>query len=118
MGDYLCKPLDEGYGRRPFSTGGLFFDDTLGVIEATGTTHMPGMIVPTEGDPADDYRAVDEAHDAARMAYDFYKIVLDRKSINDRGLDLISSVDCLRDFDNAFWNRACSDFQNIELCCN
>ena len=74
------------------------------VFTCKHTTHVPGMIVRSEGDPPDRDPAIDEAYDAAGTTYAFYKTVYERESINDRGLHLVSSVHYSTDFDNAFWN--------------
>ena len=79
-------------------------DEQRRVFTCRHTTHVPGAIVRTEGEPAVPDAVVDEAYDAAGTTYEFYRNVFGRDSIDDRGLHLISSVHYSRDFDNAFWN--------------
>jgi Zn-dependent metalloprotease len=66
--------------------------------------NLPGELVRGEGDPASSDVAVNEAYDGAGATYDFYKDVLNRNSIDDRGLRLDSSVHFDVDYDNAFWD--------------
>jgi Zn-dependent metalloprotease len=66
---------------------------------------LSGKLVRSEGGPpvaGDD--AVNEAYDYAGLVYDFYKDVLNRNSLDDRGMTLISSVHLGRRYNNAFWN--------------
>jgi Zn-dependent metalloprotease len=66
---------------------------------------LPGKLVRSEGEPpvvGDE--AVNEAYDHAGITYDFYKDVLSRNSLNDRGMSLISSVHYGRRYNNAFWD--------------
>jgi len=68
-----------------------------------GGNGLPGTKVRGEGDPPTDDVAVNEAYDGADHTYDFYKDVLDRSSIDDDDMELVSSVHYGVDFDNAFW---------------
>ncbi len=69
-----------------------------------GRTSLPGKKVRADGDPASSDTAINEAFDGAAQTYDFYKTVLERNSVDDRGLTLVSSVHYSVGFDNAFWN--------------
>ena len=53
--------------------------------------------------PSDDI-AVNQAWEGADETYRFYSDVLGRNSVDDRGMELVSSVHFGSDFDNAFWN--------------
>jgi Zn-dependent metalloprotease len=57
-----------------------------------------------EGDGDTDDLAVDEAYNYSGLTWDFFKQVFGRNSIDDAGLDLISTVHYRRNFENAFWN--------------
>jgi len=74
------------------------------VFTSNHTTKVPGMIVRQEGDPPSHDPAIDEAYDAAGIIYAFYREVLGRNSVDDRGMHLLSSVHYAHKFDNAFWN--------------
>jgi Zn-dependent metalloprotease len=74
------------------------------VYAAGGQTTLPGKFVRGEGAPKTNDKAADEAYDAAGKTYKFYKDVLNRNSIDDRGLRLDSSVHYGFQFNNAFWN--------------
>jgi Zn-dependent metalloprotease len=73
-------------------------------LEHRGMSALPGSKVRGEGDPPSDDDAVNEAYDGADKVYDFYKDVLDRDSVDDKGLELVSSVHYGVKYDNAFWN--------------
>ncbi len=69
-----------------------------------GSSFLPGKLVRREGDPRSKDSAVDEAYDHSGLTYDFYKKILDRNSLDDRGMTLVSSVHLGRSYNNAFWN--------------
>ncbi len=69
-----------------------------------GSSFLPGKIVRREGDPKSKDPAVNEAYDHAGTTYDFYKKVLGRNSLDDRGMTLVSSVHMGSRYNNAFWN--------------
>src|SRR3954453_15662196 len=69
-----------------------------------GQSALPGTRVRGEGDPPCDDDAANEAFEGAGTTYDFYKEVLDRDSVDDRALELVSSVHYGVQFENAFWN--------------
>ncbi|MFL6229395.1 MAG: M4 family metallopeptidase [Pyrinomonadaceae bacterium] len=74
------------------------------VYNAGGQMTLPGKLVRGEGDAKTNDKAADEAYDSAGKTYQFYKQVLNRNSIDDRGLRLDSSVHYGFQFNNAFWN--------------
>lgn len=65
---------------------------------------LPGRIVRTEGTPATQEPAADEAYDGLGATFDFYAQVLGRNSIDDHGLPLLASVHYGKDYDNAYWD--------------
>jgi Zn-dependent metalloprotease len=65
---------------------------------------LPGRKVRGTDDPPVADKAVNQAFDGADRTYGFYRDVFDRDSVDDRGLELVSSVHFSRDFDNAFWD--------------
>jgi Zn-dependent metalloprotease len=68
---------------------------------------LPGERARGGGDnrPVED-AAVNEAFDHAGKTREFYSEVYKRDSIDDAGMELVSSVHFDNDFDNAFWNGA------------
>jgi len=98
------RPLEALIGRMAAAGNPPEAGEQRRVFTCRHTTHVPGMIVRSEGDPVAPDTAVDEAYDAAGVTYEFYRDVFQRDSINDHGLHLISSVHYSHDFDNAFWN--------------
>jgi Zn-dependent metalloprotease len=65
---------------------------------------LPGKLVRGESDAKSKDPDVNEAYDYSGAVYDFYETVFQRKSVDNRGLRLDSSVHYSRRYDNAFWN--------------
>ncbi|GAA4040375.1 M4 family metallopeptidase [Nonomuraea soli] len=65
---------------------------------------LPGVKVRGEHDPATTDEAVNDAFDNAGRTYAFYKEIFDRDSMDDRGMELVSSVHFETDHNNAYWN--------------
>lgn len=95
-------------GRRNV-VGSIFFSPSPGekrrsVYDAKTTENLPGTLVRGEGDPPSSDPAVNEAYDGAGATYDLFYEIFDRKSIDDKGLRLDSTVHYGIEYDNAFWN--------------
>src|SRR5258706_7467100 len=75
------------------------------VYDAGHRRSLPGKLVLSDGDnlETEDVEAK-EAFDGARATYDFFKNVLLRNSIDNKGAQLDSSVHYGVKFDNALWN--------------
>jgi Zn-dependent metalloprotease len=69
-----------------------------------GHLNLPGRRERGEGDSRAADPSVNEAYDGSGATYDFYLDVLKRNSIDGEGLELVSSVHYLTDYDNAGWN--------------
>jgi Zn-dependent metalloprotease len=74
------------------------------VHDAQNGTNLPGNLVRSEGDPPSGDPAVDEAFDGSGATYDMYQEEYERNSIDDRGMQLVSTVHYDQGYDNAFWN--------------
>lgn len=74
--------------------------------DAGGTRDLPGNRFRAEGAGPVGDDAVDEAHDFAGLTRDFLSKVFRRRSIDGRGLALVSTVHFDKDYDNAFWDGA------------
>ncbi|ASC71235.1 Extracellular metalloprotease [Halomicronema hongdechloris C2206] len=74
------------------------------VYTADQNTTLPGRKVRGEGDPATGDAAIDEAYDGSGATYDLYQEIYGRHSIDNQGMDLISTVHYGVGYDNAFWN--------------
>ena len=78
------------------------------IYDAQETADLPGKLVRSEGAKATKDRHVNEAYDYSGVTYDFYKTVLNRNSIADKGMRLDSTVHFREDpsepFDNALWD--------------
>jgi Zn-dependent metalloprotease len=66
----------------------------------------PGRAVRTEGQPATDDEAVNQAYDGLGATYDYYWSHYQRDSIDGSGLPLLGLVHYGQDYDNAFWDNA------------
>lgn len=74
------------------------------VYDAEFSDVLPGKLVRSEGDPATRDNAVDEAYESAGATYDLYNEVFNRNSIDNNGMQIISSVHYMQGYDNAFWD--------------
>lgn len=74
------------------------------VYDGQNKTRLPGMLVRREGAVATRDAAVDEAFDGTGLVYQFLQTVYRRKSLDDKGLMLPSTVHFAKEYDNAFWN--------------
>ena len=85
----------------PTSTGE---QNTVYDVAGGGSQQLPGSRKRRQSDPPSDDVAVNQAWEGADETYRFYSDVLGRNSVDDRGMELVSSVHFGSDFDNAFWN--------------
>ena len=74
------------------------------VYDAQHKQKLPGKLVMSEHKPRSTDPEVVEAYDGAGVTFDFYAQVFNRKSIDDRGLRIDSTVHYGNRFDNALWN--------------
>ncbi|MFC7622506.1 protealysin inhibitor emfourin [Microlunatus sp. GCM10028923] len=65
---------------------------------------VPGRTVRSEGDPAVDDPAVNEAYDGLGTTWQLFHDAFGRDSLDDAGLPLRASVHYLQDWDNAQWD--------------
>lgn len=74
------------------------------IYDARNRYDLPGRLVRSEGGPKSRDPRVNEAYDGAGAAYDMFRKVFGRNSIDARGMRLDSTVHYGKDYDNAFWN--------------
>jgi Zn-dependent metalloprotease len=74
------------------------------VYDSEHTTTKPNRLVRAEGDPEIDDIDVANAYDFAGIVRAFYAEVLNRSSIDNRGLDLVLNVHYGSNYNNAFWD--------------
>jgi len=74
------------------------------VYDAENGSNLPGTLKRSEGEAPTGENAVDEAYEGTGATYDLYSDVFSRSSVDNQGLDLISTVHYLVGYDNAFWN--------------
>jgi Zn-dependent metalloprotease len=68
-----------------------------------GFNDLPGHLERSEREPRNDDVAVNEAYSYSGSTYNFYRRILNRNSLDDHGMSLISSVHLERRLNNAFW---------------
>jgi Zn-dependent metalloprotease len=74
--------------------------------EEGGQSSLPGQLIRSSNDPPAADAAVNQVYDATETTHEFYRAVYGRDSIDDEGMELISSVHFSRNFNNALWNGA------------
>lgn len=74
------------------------------VYDAKQGSQLPGTLARSEGDPASNDSAINEAYDGSGATYDLYSNIYGRNSIDDNGLLLSSTVHYQKGYDNAFWD--------------
>ena len=67
-------------------------------------TQLPGTLVRGESEPPSSDESVNRAYDGLGDTYDFFMSVLNRNSIDGRGMRLNASVHFDQQYDNAFWD--------------
>lgn len=70
---------------------------------ASAQQPLPGPSVRNEGDAPTGDPAIDEAYDNSGVAYDFFKAVFDRKSLDGHGYPLVSSIRYGTAVSDAIW---------------
>jgi Zn-dependent metalloprotease len=73
-------------------------------VEHGGRSDLPGAKKRGQGDPDSDDPAVNQAYEGADQTYCFYRDVFNRNSLDDAGLELVSSVHYSVRYENAFWD--------------
>jgi Zn-dependent metalloprotease len=75
------------------------------VLDCANRTFLPSAtVVRTEDGPASSDRSVNDAFDGLGATREFYREVLDRNSIDDRGMRLDAYVHRGFQYNNAFWD--------------
>lgn len=94
------QQLSELTGKTSAAAG----DKVRKVYDAGNGSELPGTLVRGEGASPTGDVAVDEAYDGSGATYDLFAEIFDRNSIDNRGMDLKSTVHFMEGYDNAFWN--------------
>lgn len=72
------------------------------LFECRNRQSLPGE--PVANPAASDDDAIKVVYDVTSKVVEFYETILGRNSVDNHGLDLVSSVHYRVNFDNAFWN--------------
>jgi len=71
---------------------------------ANHATSLPGTLARSEGEGPTGDQDVDNAHNFAGDTHDYYYNTHDRRSYDDQGATIVSTVHYGRNYNNAFWN--------------
>ena len=74
------------------------------IYDAQQKESLPGKQVRYEGQPSNGDVAVDEAYDYLGVTHDFFWQVLQRNSLDNKGMVLSGTVHYGQQYQNAFWN--------------
>jgi Zn-dependent metalloprotease len=74
------------------------------IYDAENKDWLPGRLIRKEGDAETGDAAADEAYKSTGATYDFYNDIFNRNSIDNNGMQIISTVHYLQSYDNAFWD--------------
>jgi Zn-dependent metalloprotease len=74
------------------------------VKDAGHREELPGRTVRAEGGPPTGDTAADEAYDWLGVTFRFFEEAYDHNSIDNDGMEMVSTVHYGIDYDNAFWN--------------
>ncbi|MEO7131601.1 MAG: protealysin inhibitor emfourin [Dermatophilaceae bacterium] len=74
------------------------------ISDAGGATITPGEQVRSEGSPAVDDPATNEAYDGLGATWELYWSAYGRDSLDGKGMPLLATVHYGTNYDNAFWN--------------
>ena len=74
------------------------------IFDAKNGENLPGDLVKAEGGTKKGGTAVNEAYDYSGNTYDFFLRIFERKSIDNKGMRLDSTVHYGEKYNNAFWN--------------
>jgi Zn-dependent metalloprotease len=83
--------------------GALAGDTDRKVYDCEGQWALDVTLVRGEGDPAVTLKSANAAYDNAGATRAFYKDVLNRRSYDHQGSDIVVNVNFGLDFNNAFW---------------
>lgn len=74
------------------------------IHNAHNGTALPGALVRSEGEPASQDAATDEAYDYLGATWQMFYDAYGRNSVDDAGMPLVGSVHYGQGYDNAFWD--------------
>lgn len=74
------------------------------IFNAENEYALPGTLARKENDPKVNNKEVDDAYDFSGLTYSFFKQTFNRNSIDDKGMELISTVKYGEKYPNAYYN--------------
>ncbi|KRE39483.1 hypothetical protein ASG73_03995 [Janibacter sp. Soil728] len=76
------------------------------IHDAGGSEELPGAVVRSEGEPATEDLAADEAYDGLGLTWELWAREYGRDSLDGAGMPLVATVHYAQRYDNAFWDGA------------
>lgn len=73
---------------------------------------LPGSLARSEGQKANKDKSVNKAYDGSGITWDFFYKMFGRNSIDNNGMELVSTVNFGRNYNNAFWNGSQMTYGN------
>lgn len=74
------------------------------IYDAGFNTDLPGRLIMSEGDISTADIAINEAYEGSGKTFDLFYDIFGRNSIDNNGMNMISTVHYAKGYDNAFWN--------------
>lgn len=74
-----------------------------GVYDSQGTGELQHKLARQEGDPPNSDQVVNLSYDFCGKTLEYFKLMLNRNSIDGNGMDVISNVHFRKDYNNAVW---------------
>ena len=88
----------------PLQTPSLTIKKNRIIYTAANTTDLPGQEILREGQPQINDQAANQAYSGTGATFDLYQNTYQRNSIDNKGMQLISTVHYSQKYDNAFWD--------------
>lgn len=104
---YFTQDGDEqSFSSQSYGSDSSSVDNSILTYSANNREVEPGSIVTNESASISDdsKKAAVSAHYYADVVYDFYNNLFDRKSLDNKGMNLVSTVHYGNKYNNAFWD--------------
>lgn len=74
------------------------------IYDAQHKMELPGVLIRSEGEESNGDVTAEEAYDGAGVTWELLKKAFNRNSIDDKGMELQSTIHYGKNFANAYWN--------------
>lgn len=76
------------------------------IYDAQHKMELPGVLIRSEGEESNGDVTAEEAYDGAGVTWELLKKAFNRNSIDDKGMELQSTIHYGKNFGNAYWSSA------------